>query len=235
MRRYKLVAVLLLITTLTGCVQKYDYSEQQLDSASEYIAAVILRNDRNYTSKLGSFNKIIEMRGKKAAAAAPTQTGIDKVDADTEIKTASFDVADPKRDYTLTEVLGEDGFELEYTSYVIADSYPEDSAEAYFMITPRPEHQLVVASFMLKNTLNKNNNLNLTKANILYQLDVNEGTIYTPTFALVENNLKLIDVALKAKEEKPAVLIFEVKKDIDMKDINLMVTRDDRSETIKVK
>ena len=93
----------------------------------------------------------------------------------------------------------------------------------------------MVLNFMLKNTLDKENKLNLTKANIKYQLDVNVGTIYEPPFALLENNLKLIDLTLKAGEEKPVVLIFELKKDDKISDVNLMITRDNRSEIIIVK
>jgi hypothetical protein len=93
----------------------------------------------------------------------------------------------------------------------------------------------MVLSFLLKNTLDKENNLNLTKADIVYKLDVNVGTIYEPPFALLENNLKLIDLTLKSSETKPVVLIFEIKKDVEMKDVNLMVTRDNRSVIIKIK
>lgn len=236
MRRYKLIAVLLLIPTLTGCIHKFEYSEQQSEGAAEYLAGVILKNDKNYVAELVSIEKIIEKQEAEASATAtpipdnPLNANSEQGQATTPTVTTA-----PEKDYTLTEVIEEEGFEIEYQDFIVTESYPEDVTDAYFSITPRTGYQLMVLSFTLKNTLDKENNLNLTKAKINYQLDVNVGMIYEPPFALLENNLKLIDLTLKAGEEKPVVLIFEVKKDVDMKDVNLMVTRDNRSEIIKIK
>jgi hypothetical protein len=236
MRRYKLIVVLLMLTTLTGCIQKFEYSEAQTSAAAEYIAGLVLKNDKQYKASLVSMEDIIAKHETEAAAiATPTPTQSPTTDqekgqaADPSVTTV------PEKDYTLTEVMNEEGFEIEYEDYIIAESYPEDSTEAYFSITPRPDYQLMVLRFILKNTLDEDNNLNLTQAGITYQLDVNVGTIYEPPFALLENNLKLMDLTLKAGEEKPVVLIFEIKKDVEMTDVNLMVSRDKRSEIIKIK
>ncbi len=236
MRRFSLIVVLLLMTTLTGCIQKFEYSEQQADAAAEYIAGVMLKNDKEYVSKMVSIEEIIEKQGVEAdTAAASTPENTQNANLEQGQTTTSTATIVPEKDYSLTEVINEEGFEIEYQDFIVAESYPEDATDAYFSITPRPGYQLMVLSFILKNTLDKENNLNLTKANIVYQLDVNVGTIYEPPFALLENNLKLIDLKLKASEEKMVVLIFEVKKDVNMTDVNLMVTRDRRSEIIKIK
>lgn len=235
MRRYKLIVVLLLLTTLTGCIQKYEYSEEQTNAAAEYIAGLMLSYDDYNT--LISVEEIVKRQEAEAAeAVTPTPSGSQDTNSNQGDTTANpSSPTGVAKDYTLTEVIGEKGFDIQYESYVIVDSYPEDVTDAYFSITPREGNQLVVLSFLLKNKLNKENNLNLTQADILYQLDVNVGTIYEPPFALLENNLKLIDMSLKAEEEKPVVLIFEVKRDIVMTDINLMVTRDNKSEIIEIK
>jgi hypothetical protein len=224
------------MTTLTGCIQKFEYSEQQSDAAAEYIAGVMLKNDKNYVAEMVSIEKIIEKQEAEAAVTVtPTPVNTQNTKSEQGQTTTPTDTAAPEKDYTLTEVIGEEGFEIEYTEFIVSDSYPEDATDAYFSITPRSGYQLMVLSFLLKNTLDKENNLNLTKADIVYQLDVNVGTIYEPPFALLENNLKLIDLTLKSSETKPVVLIFEVKKDVEMTDVNLMVTRDNRSEIIKIK
>ncbi len=236
MRRYKLIVVLLLMTSLTGCIQKFEYSEEQTGAAAEYIAGMILKNDKDYKAELVSMEKIVEKQQAEAAASAtPTPAVSQNTNPDQGQPSDPMATTVPEKDYTLTEVIGEKGFEIEYTDFILAESYPEDATEAYFSITPRSGYQLMVLNFQLKNTLDKENTLNLTKADIVYQLDVNVGTIYEPPFALLENNLKLIDLTLKAGEEKPVVLIFEVKTDVQMTDVNLMVTRDDRSEIIIIK
>ena len=236
MRRYKLIVVMLLITSLTGCIQEFEYSEQQTDAAAEYIAGLILENDKTYKADLVSMAKIIE--SQKAAAEAvvtPTPVITQSGNSQQEQVNDSTATSSPEKDYTLTEVIGGEGFEIEYVDYILAESYPEGASDGVFSIPSRSGYQLMVLNFKLKNTLDKNNNLNLIKADVLYQLDVNIGTIYEPPFALLENNLKLIDLTLKAGEEKPVVLIFEIKKEVELIDVNLMVTRDKRSEIIKIK
>jgi hypothetical protein len=224
------------MTTLTGCIQKFEYSEQQSDAAAEYIAGVMLKNDKNYVAKMVSIEKLIEKQEAEAAATVtPTPVNTQNAKSEQGQTTTPTDTVAQEKDYTLTDVIGEEGFEIEYTDFIVAESYPEDATDAYFSITPNPGYQLMVLSFLVKNTLDKENNLNLTKADIVYQLDVNVGMIYEPPFALLENNLKLIDLTLKSSETKPVVLIFEIKRDVEMTDVNLMVTRDNRSEIIKIK
>ncbi len=235
MRRYMLIPIILLMTTLTGCVHKYEYTDQQSDAAAEYIAGVVLKNDKSYEAELVSFEKIIEKQEAEVGAVIPEPEDTQNLPSDQENIAAPAVTKSPVKDFTLTEVINEKGFEIEYSDFIVTESYPEDATEAYFLITARPDNKLVVLSFKLKNTQDKNNRLNLTKSNIVYQLDVNDGTIYEPPFVLLENNLKLIDLKLKAGEEKSVVLIFEVKKATDLAYANLVITRDNRSETIKVK
>ena len=59
--------------------------------------------------------------------------------------------------------------------------------------------------------------------------------MYKPLFALLENNLQYINLKVNAGEKVPAVLIFEVTRDIDMSDINLIVSRGSRTEIIEIK
>jgi len=231
LRRKKLIVVLLLMTTLTGCIQKFDYSEEQTDTAAEYMAGLMLKYDTTYKAGLVEMKDIV---AEQEANATPTPNAIPNSTGDQN--TSASDLTDaPKKEYTLTQVIGEEGFDLQYTGYIVADTYPEDATDAYFSIPAREGNQLVVLSFQLKNKLDKKNTLDLTQADITYQLDVNVGTVYEPPFALLENNLKLIDMTLKAKEEKEVILIFEVKKDVVMNNINLMVTRDTKSEIIEIK
>ena len=234
MRPYMLIVVLLLMTTLTGCIQKYEYSEEQTDATAEYIAGLMLKNDKEYKASLLPMEGLI-VKNETPAPEVITPTPVGSTNTGSGQSNNQPTPTVTPLDYTLTEVIGEKGFEFEYKDYIITESYPEDASNAYFSITPRDGYQLIVLNFNLKNTLNKDNRLNLTKAEIEYQLDVNLGTIYVPPFALLENNLKLIDITLKAQEEKSMVLIFEIKKDTTLNDINLMVSRDNRSEIIEIK
>lgn len=235
MRRRKLIVILLVMSTLTGCIQEFKYTEEQSDAAAEYMAGVLLKNDDSYKADLLDMDEIIENQAGTATATPAPESSSGEANGQEDTDASSIEEEKPQKNYTLSEVIGEKGFSLEYTDYIIAESYPEDPSETYFSITPRRGNQLVVLSFLLTNELKKDNNLNLTQSDIKYQLYIDSKTVYEPPFALLENNLKLIDITLREKEVKPVVLIFEVEKDIQMTDIILKVTREDRSAVIDIK
>lgn len=93
----------------------------------------------------------------------------------------------------------------------------------------------MVINFTVENITDLDQNIDLDMAEIQYQLDTNIGTVYKPSFALLENNLQYIKMNIRAGEKIPAVLIYEVPKDTDLSYINLKVSRGSKTKTIKIK
>jgi hypothetical protein len=93
----------------------------------------------------------------------------------------------------------------------------------------------LVASFTATNKKKSKNTLNLSKEEVLYQLDINVGTVYKPQFTLLENDLQYIDLAFKGGESKTVLLVFEISKEADISNINLIISKEDRSEIIEIK
>ena len=89
--------------------------------------------------------------------------------------------------------------------------------------------------FLIENITNEEQTIDLSKSIIQYQLDINTGTIYKPELALLENNLQYINMKVKPGDKIPAVLIFEVSKDIDMSKINLIISQGSKSKILEVK
>jgi hypothetical protein len=220
--------------TLTGCIQEYKVTEKQNDATAEYMAGLLLKYDEDYEQDLPSQNEIME---DEVALEEVDTTGLSTTLSPTKdtATNAEGKEEDAKKDYTLTEVIGAENFEIEYTGYKVAESYPEDAQSAYFSITPRDENHLIVASFLVKNKSNKEKKLNLSKAKIQYQLDINVGTVYKPSLTLLENDLQYIDIKIPGGKAEPVLLIFEVSKGTDMSDINLMVSNDNKTEIVKIK
>jgi hypothetical protein len=135
----------------------------------------------------------------------------------------------------LSEVLGDSSFDIQYTSYLLADTYPEDESNLVFSLDPRAGYRLLVVNFTIENITDSDKVIDLSKASIKYQLDINVGTIYKPQLALLENDLQYIKLNVRSGANIPAVLIFEVSKNIDMSDINLIVSRDAKTEIIEIK
>lgn len=240
MKRLFILIICILGITLTGCMKDYPLTETQTDIVAEYMASRLLEDDKKYSPSLIAHQAILEID-----EITPED---DILPEPTEIPEVSEDNMDDRADtngsssdttieiqYTLSEVIGDSNFDIQYTGYKFADTYPEDESNLVFSVDPRAGYQLLVVDFTIENISDSDKTIDLSKASIQYQLDINVGTIYKPQLALLENNLQYINLNVKAGVKITAVLIFEVTKDIDMSDINLIVSRDARTEIIEIK
>jgi len=233
MKRLRLIIIICFMLSLTGCIQEYSAAEQQNDAVAEYMAGLLLKYDEDYEQGLTKMSEIqVESTTTDMDIDTPTPTA--DQDDDSTVNSDGPEVVTQK-DYTLTEVIGEKDFDIQFTGYQITDTYPEDIESTYFSLTPRVGNQLLVASFSVLNNTGSEKALNLSKAKIIYQLDINVGTIYKPSLTLLENDLQYIDIAIKGGKTKTVLLIFEVSKDKDIAEINLVISKDNKSEIIKVK
>lgn len=226
MKRLKLLPVLLLLFGLTGCIQKFSATEEQSDAIAEYMAGKLLKYDERYEQDIFL---------------------LEKLNVDTEVVTENDEISsvpdtnstetanEIEKEYSISEVIGAKDFDIQYTGYVVAESYPQDSENSYFSLNSGNGNQLVVASFSAKNTSDKTKSLNLSKSNILYQLEMDEGTVYKPSLTLLENDLQYIIMDIPSGETKEVLLIFEVKTKEDMSKILLIISNDNKSVTFRVK
>lgn len=213
---------------LSGCMKEYPLSETQTDVVAEYMASLLLENDNGYSPLLLNYHEVafvedINLDEDEDELPEPTvvpEKGVTQV---------------PEKHYTLSEVIGDSNFDINYTSYKLADTYPEDETNRVFSLDPREGYQLLVVDFLVKNLTSEDKTIDLSKSIIQYQLDINVGTIYKPQLALVENNLQYINMKVKSGDKISAVLIFEVSREIDMSDINLIASKDSKTEIIEIK
>ena len=240
MKKLVLVVLFSLTLSLTGCMHEYQLSEEATGVVAEYMAGVLLANDENYEKKL------FDQKELDAAIAKDLEEADSSIEENTEdepVQEPTEDVKDPEenegtesdKDYTLTEVIGADGFNITYNNYKLYNVYPEDETNAYFSLTPLEGNQLFVASFSVENTTEKEKKLDLRKSKVDYQLDINVGTIYKPLLTLLENNLKYIDMNIGIDKKEEVLLIFEVSKDIQLNDINLIISNGSKTEIIEIK
>ncbi len=222
---------------LTGCIKRYDFSEEVSDSATEYMAELLLKYDDAYDYGLTPADKLNlfedednqetekpEDQGKEDLVGKPTTTpnpNLPQGDSDDEVT----------KKYTLSQVIGEQGFEIQYSGYEIM----EDFTDANFSLTPISGNQLLVVSFTIKNISDQKKELNLIEADISYQLDINIGTIHKPQLTFKENDLQYIKLTLGAGKSENAILIFQISKKIDISQINLIASKEERTEIIELK
>ena len=250
MKKVKLILILFLTLSLTGCMKKYELTEQQSNVAAEYMAGILLQQDKDYQQKLTPMEDLGQAEastGRENITPAPasvvngdgtTAKPMISDSGSTGGKPGTVDndgtVVKPTVNGTLSEVIGEKNIEAEYTGCKICDTYPEDT-DSYFSLTPREGNQLLVATFTVKNLSDKEVKLDLSNSNVVYQLDLNSGTTYKPLLTLLENDLQYINVSIGAGKTEKALLVFETSKKPNGSDVNLIASKGDKFNTIDIK
>ncbi|HWT76094.1 MAG TPA: hypothetical protein VN258_15440 [Mobilitalea sp.] len=252
MKKLKIILILILSLTLTGCMKAYKYTDEQSDAVAEYMAGVLLENDKNYdqalipmedtsikTSTDGSSTEGSSIEGSSTEGTSTDGSSSDGSASTSGTSDTNGDSAEAsgetQKDYTLTQVIGQSGFAIQCKGYQLVDAYPEDSESANFSLSPEKGYQLLVASFIVKNTSDAKKEINLIKSGVTYQLDVNTGTVYKPLLTLLENDLQYLDLTIGAGKSQKVLLIFEVEKGANVANVNLIVKKDNKSTTITLK
>jgi hypothetical protein len=250
MKRWKLIPVALLMVTLTGCIQENRLPDQKADIIAEYMAGLVLKYN-SYDSSLLPMNMLEEEKTEEVVEEANelTNASDQSEDANTateqasqnEDNTAKSNESTTKpseepeeqlQNYTLSEVIGMKEFAIDYSEYELTDTYSEND---YFSITARKGYQLLIATFTVKNQSKEKAIFNLNKREIKYQLDVNSGTIFKPLLTYSDRDIQYINMPFEKEETKNVVLIFEIPQKTELSDLNLIVSSDDKSGSIKLK
>lgn len=238
MKKLAFAGILLISLSLTGCVREYQLTDNETGIAAEYMAGVLLAQDGKYNSNLIAMDQLELHNNESTSDEKETEETSKETSVDDEALSQSDEEGEVEvinQKSSLSEVMGAKNFEIQFLGSEIYEAYPNDESSAYFSLTAREGNQLLVASFSVENKTKKEKRLNLKKAGINYQLDINVGTIYKPALTLLENDLRYIDITIDAGKKETVLLIFEISKDAAMKDVNLIISKDSKSEIIEIK
>lgn len=225
----------------SGCAM--EVTTQQSDIISEYMSSTLLKNTKGYEDELYNPDDIKEKEQGDVAVDDGEEGSEDSLEEEnTEDTTLEVDTDSSKEpdvieevQYTFDELiqeLGYDDFSVEYAKSTLYDAYP--NINSYYTIEPSKGNSLFVVSFDVTNTSKKSQRLNLMLSQFTYQLHVN-GKTYTPMLTLLSEDLQYIDMEFGSKESKQAVVVFDVEKDIDISETELVVSYGDKSTIIHIK
>lgn len=211
---------------LTGCANSIRLTEKENGIIAEYLAGVLLSQQKSYEQALIEPSPTPTPEPTKAPEPTkkPTQTsgsGNSWNDYSSNIQ-ANAD---------FTEVIGMKNISIEYTGYDMVNSFSDE----YFSLDASKGKQLLVMKFDVKNALKKPVKLQLADANIQYQLDIDAGTMVKPQLTFMLNDLRYIDLEIGSKETKETILIFEVPKKQEIKAANLIISKENQTAIVKLK
>jgi hypothetical protein len=218
-------------------MQEYKVSDEQGAAVAEYMAGLLLKYDGEYEQDLTPLEEIVgDVTTGEENSVEEKDADVPDTSADTEDSGDNTNNNEEStQEYTLSQVIGEKDFDITYTGYKLSDVYPEDAENTYFSVRAREGYQLLVASFSVKNNSSNEKRLNLSNEDILYQLDINVGKVYKPWLTLLENDLQYIDLEVAGDKSKIVLLVFEISKDADISNINLIISNDNKSKIIELK
>lgn len=217
---------------MTGCASPISLNEKEENMIAESIAGIILYDQDNYTEALVEPTPTPTATPTPLPTIAPTTAPVNPSD-NSNSQSGSKDTSTPNQQANadFVEVIGMSGITAEYTKYEIVDSFKEDA----FSLQPMKGNELLVITFDISNTTKKDKNFALGDLKIDYMLDINTDTKLRPLLTLKENDLRYIDVSLKAGETKETILVFEVKQKLNMDTLNLIISRNDKTAIVKIK
>ena len=214
---------------MTGCDSSRNLTENETNIIAEYVAGVVLKHDKNYKEALILPEIVSEDEKTQTVTSTPTPTpGSNNTQPGAN---ANNQIGNTQANADFTEVIGIKGLTVEYSGYKTMD----DLSDSYFTIESGSGYQLLVAKFNVKNTTKKEIDIELGSTNIVYQIDINQGIFQKPLLTFLDNDLRLIDSTVKAKDTLETVLVFKVKDDIDLDTVNVIISRGDKTAIVKLK
>lgn len=214
---------------LTGCATSIRLTENENNIVAEYLAGVLLSQQRSYDQAL------IEPSPSPTPAPTltptPSKDGKPTQDSSQGNASGNQSSSNVQANADFTEVIGIKNLTIEYTGYDMVSSFSDE----YFSLDASKNKQLMVIKFDVKNSSKNAIKLQLSDAEIQYQLDINTGIIVKPQLTFMLNDLRYIDLEIGGKESKETIIIFEVPKKQEIKTANLIISKEEKTAIIKLK
>lgn len=116
---------------------------------------------------------------------------------------------------SFSEFLQEDGFSIDYTSYMLCDSYPENSEDEFYMaMDASAGKQLCVLTFTANNNTDVEKELNILQKKCRFSVKIDGGDAIHAQATLLTDDLSSYAGTISAGATEQLVLVFEIPDDI---------------------
>lgn len=240
-KRILTLGIVLVGIMITSCSKGSEMTEEQEGMVAEYIATTILRHNKNSQDKLMLYQKSIGEREQQDEAGeehneqstvSPESTPIPTITVAEETKDQPSDTTDSqqeesnqqKLDYlskSINEVIGIENLTLEYQSYEITDTYSEVKSDDVNFEAEK-NRTFFVVRYKMKNNSEHTVEIDLLSKKIQYVLNLNEKQ-YGAVISLVDNDMQFMQTTLKSGKEKEGILVFDIPKNLTIKDASLVI------------
>lgn len=228
MKKGKVLGLLAMSAVLlTGCVDSMpELTDEQSDIIAEYAAGLLLKYSPNYNYKIASEEEV-------AAATAAARVEVPEPETEQEAETdqgslspetqeAGTEQVQPAADLDFAAELGIDDLIIQYQSFEICNSYPQDNTG--FSVDAAQGKKLLVMHFDLEGLPEEDVDCNLFDYDIKMRVNINDTVSATVLTTLIPNDLASYMDVVKAGEMVDVVAVAEI-DDMTEEEIQTLILR----------
>ena len=230
---------------MTGCgAAMPDLTQEETDLISEYAVGVLLKYDKNHSSRLVDIkdyeetvpeeeqNESEEEQTPEVDQESTAETSAD----DTEVVDVSQDEEVAAVPATIEEYYGIQGFTFLYGGYELAQSYPSgtESEDLFFTMDATPGTQLLVLQFTAANTTAADQTLNMLGYGARFRVSVNGEASQGALATMLLNDMQTYDDVVPAGGSVELVSIIEVPTSINIDTIDFVLRGNEENATLKL-
>lgn len=227
-RRAICIAAILLLVTFSGCGSKLpQMTYEQEQTIVEYAASAVLQHMEDYNSRL------VDLSLYENLETEPDET--ESVGMDPVADTDAIDVSSEDKQLSIGEVLSLSDLDLQYGSFEVLDTYPNDETEnPYFTLDASNGKKLLVLHFTLQNMSEEDKEVDILSVAPQFIVTINDNIRKNALSTMLLEDISTYAGLLTASENQNLVMIVEIEEETaaSIENMNLTVSTNMGSTTI---
>ncbi len=226
---------------MTGCGAMPDLTQEETELISEYAVGLLLKYDKSHGSRLvdTSAYDIAEETPEMEVLEEPVP---EEAPEDLSETTQTVDVSQDEEEAaepvvsSVEEYYGIPNVTVQYTGYELTDSYPntENDENLFFSMEATPGTQLLVLKFLVSNTANEDQTMNMLGYGARFRVSVNGESSKGALATMLLNDMQTFDEVIPAGASIELVSIVEVPRDISINSIDFILRGNEENATLRL-
>lgn len=226
---------------MTGCGAMPDLTQEETELISEYAVGLLLKYDKSHGSRLvdTSAYDIVEETPEMEVLEEPVP---EEAPEDLSETTQTVDVSQDEEEAaepvvsSVEEYYGIPNVTVQYTGYELTDSYPntENDENLFFSMEATPGTQLLVLKFLVSNTANEDQTMNMLGYGARFRVSVNGESSKGALATMLLNDMQTFDEVIPAGSSIELVSIVEVPRDISINSIDFILRGNEENATLRL-
>lgn len=236
-----ILCMVIMMTGLSGCGNAIpDMSEEQSAIVTEYAAGLLLKYDKNYTTRLVDEEEMKADTEPETEAEEPSEQETEKAEepsvSENQMADGQNGVSSVAAAVNIGSFLELGSIQVDYQGYEILDSYAEgNGTELAFATYASQGAKLVVAKFLLTNTGGEDADCDMLTKDVRFRIKYGSET-KNALVTMLSDDFSTLSTTIPAGGSTTAVLIIEVKAEEveNLTDLSLLIRYGDDSVETKL-